>query len=68
MSAAEPYPLEIVGGDCYASLEEAQRASIDILAPLIAQAIRTGLSTGRLIVANGIVVPAALDSPLKDGV
>lgn len=63
-----PYPAEIVSGDQYTSVEEARRAALHPIAQAVAQAIREGLSTGRLVIINGIVIPAGLDNPHKGGV
>jgi hypothetical protein len=53
------YQIEIVGGDRYASIEEARSAALLPIARAVAQAIRAGLACDRLVAIDGVVVPAA---------
>jgi hypothetical protein len=52
------YPVELVGGDRYASKEEARQAGLQPIAQAVAQAIRAGLESGRYVIVDGVVVPA----------
>lgn len=53
------YEVEELGGDLYPDLPAAQLAALSPVARIVAQVVREGIESGRFVVEESVVKPAA---------
>ena len=60
-SSPKQYRLEEIGGSDFASLDAARQSSKNVLTDVLAKIIHAMLQNGKLIVENGVIIPAPSD-------